>query len=177
MSENIPSFISDPSQHFDERQLPISLIVVHYTNMGSFDGALDLLTGRKIAINGHVSAHYAISRNGDIYHLVDESKRAWHAGAGRYRGITDVNSASIGIELDNEGDVYFREHGTWPPYTKALISSLSWLLRDILTRYPHITTNEDIIGHNHLAPRRKMDPGPHFPWKQIWTLFVTPRTQ
>lgn len=162
--------IDDPSTHYDERKLPLQFVVLHYTNMASFDGALDLLTGRKIDINGRVSAHYAISQKGDIYRLVDESKRAWHAGAGRYRGVTDMNSASIGIELDNEGDEYFRRHGVWQPYTKELMDSLVFLLRDVGQRYPHVCLKKDVLGHQYLAPRRKMDPGPHFPWSELMRL-------
>ena len=158
---------SDPSINYNERTQNISCIVLHYTNMKKFDEALDVLTGRKVLL-GPVSAHYAISRKGKIYQLVAEEKRAWHAGASIFRGETDVNSCSIGIELDNEGDVYFKEYGAWPSYSKDLMKSLTTLLQDILKRYPHINPLDHIIGHNHIAPQRKTDPGPHFPWKDLW---------
>lgn len=162
------NIISDPSPHFDDRTLPISLVVLHYTHVPSFDGALDILTGRNVVENGRVSAHYAISKQGQIYSLVPEDKRAWHAGVGRYGGIDDVNSASIGIELDNQGHGHFEEFGTWPAYPPALMASLVRLLKDILVRYPHLDAVRDIVGHCHVAPHRKMDPGPHFPWQRLW---------
>ena len=159
--------IPDPSPHFNERKLPISLIVLHYTNLASFEEALDMLTGRNLK-NGQVSAHYAISQKGAIYSLVSEEKRAWHAGKSRFRGVDDINSASIGIELDNGGDEHFRQYGIWPPYTEALMTALTVLLKDLATRYPRICPKKDIIGHCHVAPVRKIDPGPHFPWPKLW---------
>lgn len=158
--------IADPSPHFDERKLTLSLIVLHYTNMASFGDALDILTGRNLE-NGRVSAHYAISQAGKIYSLVAEDKRAWHAGKSSFCGCNDMNSASIGIELDNGGDEHFRQNGVWPPYTQALMSSLIWLVRGLCSQHK-IDPIHSIVGHCHVAPSRKIDPGPHFPWKTLW---------
>ena len=88
-----------PSPNFDERKLPVSMIVLHYTGMPDAEGALDRLTSPE----AKVSAHYLVKEDGEIIQLVDEEKRAWHAGKGYWRGITDVNSASVGIEIVNPG--------------------------------------------------------------------------
>src|SRR5258705_5689289 len=92
-------FIERPSPNFDERVLPVSMIVLHYTGMPDCEGALDRLTSPE----AKVSCHYLIDEAGRIYRLVEESKRAWHAGKSRWRGGTDVNSASLGIEILNPG--------------------------------------------------------------------------
>src|SRR5206468_10675623 len=87
--------IERPSPNFDERQLPVSMIVLHYTGMPDAQGALDRLTSREAM----VSCHYLIDEDGTTYRLVDERKRAWHAGKARRRGTSDVNSASVGIDV------------------------------------------------------------------------------
>src|SRR4029078_193077 len=92
-------FLERASPTFDERRLPVSMIVLHYTGMPSAEGALDRLTSPE----AQVSCHYLVDEEGSIYRLVDEDKRAWHAGKSRWRGVTDVNSASIGIEIVNPG--------------------------------------------------------------------------
>src|ERR1041384_6268063 len=98
--------VERPSPNFDERQLPVSMIVLHYTGMPDAEGALDRLPSPE----AKVSAHYLIDEVGTIFRLVDEAKRAWHAGKSRWRGITDVNSASVGIEIGNPGpEVGYRE--------------------------------------------------------------------
>src|ERR1700752_4426696 len=92
-------FTERPSPNFDERALPVSMIVLHYTGMPDCEGALCRLTSP----DAQVSAHYCIDEDGTIYRLVDESNRAWHAGKSRWRGVADVNSASVGIEIVNPG--------------------------------------------------------------------------
>lgn len=138
-----------PSKNFDLRKP--QLIVLHFTDEESAQQALDTL--RTENSGGPVSAHYLIGSDGHIYQLVSDVARAWHAGGGRWGTITDVNSASIGIELDNDG------HSPFPP---AQIDSLIRLLTDLTTRW-HIPRAQ-IIGHQDLAPTRKDDPGPLFPW-------------
>ncbi|WP_266160635.1 N-acetylmuramoyl-L-alanine amidase [Dyella silvatica] len=141
-----------PSPNYDLRR-PV-LIVLHFTNQHSVQKSLTTLrTGNS---GGPVSAHYLIGSEGDIYQLVADEQRAWHAGPGRWGTITDVNSASIGIELDNTGD---------EPFAPAQISSLLRLLADLTERLRSPRTQ--IIGHEDLAPTRKNDPGPRFPWKQL----------
>ena len=138
-----------PSKNFDIRKP--QLIVLHFTDEDSAQQALDTL--RTQNSGGPVSAHYLIGSDGHIYQLVSDILRAWHAGGGRWGTITDVNSASIGIELDNNGHL---------PFPPAQIDSLLRLLTDLTTRW-HIPRAQ-IIGHQDLAPSRKDDPGPLFPW-------------
>lgn len=130
------------------------LIVVHYTEQHSVQESLDTL--RSENSQGPVSAHYLIGSDGHIYQLVADAARAWHAGAGRWGTITDVNSASIGIELDNDGAT---------PFADAQIDQLLVLLRDLTERL-HIP-REQVVGHEDIAPTRKNDPGPLFPWKRL----------
>jgi N-acetylmuramoyl-L-alanine amidase len=103
-----------------------------------------------------VSAHYLISRTGTVYQLVEEDKRAWHAGAGEWAGITDVNSHSIGIELDNTG---------FEPFSEPLMCALEDLLEDVMDR--HAIPPHRVIGHSDMAPGRKIDPGPRFDWRRL----------
>lgn len=141
-----------PSKNFDERR-PV-VIVLHYTEQASVEQSLDTLRSRNSG--GRVSSHYLLGKDGKIYQLVSDAKRAWHAGAGRWGAITDVNNASIGIEIDNDGK---------SPFPDAQIDSLIVLLRDLTTRLRIPPTQ--IIGHSDLAPTRKIDPGPLFPWKRL----------
>ena len=141
-----------PSKNFDERR-PV-VIVLHYTEQDSVEQSLDTLRSRNSG--GRVSSHYLLGKDGKIYQLVSDAKRAWHAGAGSWGAITDVNNASIGIEIDNDGK---------SPVPDAQIDSLIVLLRDLTTRLRIPPTQ--IIGHSDLAPTRKIDPGPLFPWKRL----------
>ena len=108
-----------PSPNFDERALPVSMIVLHYTGMPYAEGALDRLTSPE----ARVSAHYCVKEDGEVIQLVDEEKRAWHAGKSYWRGITDVNSASVGIEIVNPG----HEFGYRPFRTSRLPPLSRWL--------------------------------------------------
>lgn len=141
-----------PSKNFDERR-PV-VVVLHYTEQASVEQSLDTLRTRNSG--GRVSAHYLIGKDGKRYQLVSDERRAWHAGAGSWGAIGDVNAASIGIEIDNDGKT---------PYPDAQIDSLIVLLRDLTTRLRIPPTQ--VIGHSDLAPTRKIDPGPLFPWKRL----------
>ena len=150
------SIVETPSPNFNERQLPVSMIVLHYTGMQSAGAALARLTDPA----AEVSAHYLIDEDGTIHRLVAEDKRAWHAGQSHWRGITDVNSASIGIELVNPGHEFgYRE------FAPAQIEALVPLLAEIKDRYQ--ITRGNIVGHSDIAPTRKQDPGELFPWAQL----------
>ena len=150
------SIVETPSPNFNERQLPVSMIVLHYTGMQSAEAALARLTDPAAA----VSAHYLIDEDGTIHRLVAEDKRAWHAGQSHWRGITDINSASIGIELVNPGHEFgYRE------FAPAQIEALIPLLSEIKDRYE--ITRGNIVGHSDIAPTRKQDPGELFPWAQL----------
>ena len=120
--------------------------------MTSARAAADVLCSPK----AQVSAHYLIARDGEILSLVPEALRAWHAGAGRWGRVTDVNSRSIGIELDHPGQ---------GPFAAAQIDALLWLLRGIRARWA--IRPERVIGHSDMAPGRKIDPGPTFPWRRL----------
>ena len=141
-----------PSPNFEPRRP--NLIVIHATEQDSVAESLDTLrTGNS---GGPVSAHYLVGRDGGIYQLVADDQRAWHAGPGRWGTITDVNNASIGIELDNDGESAF---------APAQIDALVRLLDDLCTRLGIPRTQ--VIGHADFAPTRKRDPGFRFPWKQL----------
>ena len=142
-----------PSPNFgDRRGAPVELIVLHYTAMDSADAALERLCDAE----AEVSAHYVIAGDGTLYRLVDEKYRAWHAGEGRWAGRDDVNSRSIGIELDNDGT---------GPFAEDLMTTLEALLADLLER--HDLSPKAVIGHSDLAPQRKSDPGPYFDWSRL----------
>lgn len=143
-----------PSPNFGQRRggAGVSLVVLHYTAMASAEAAL-----ARLCDPGHeVSAHYLVAEDGRVFGLVDEAERAWHAGAGAWGGIGDVNSASIGIELANPGDA---------PFAAPLMAALEALLADILAR--HSLPPEAVIGHSDCAPGRKTDPGPRFDWRRL----------
>lgn len=141
-----------PSPNFEPRR-PV-LIVIHATEQGSARESLHTL--RTANSGGPVSAHYLVGRDGALYQLVADTERAWHAGPGRWGTITDVNSASIGIELDNDGE---------SPFAPAQIGGLLRLLDDLCTRLDIPRTQ--IVAHADFAPTRKRDPGFRFPWKQL----------
>ena len=132
------------------------MIVLHYTGMPDCDGAL----GRLCSPDAKVSAHYLVDEDGTIYRMVDESKRAWHAGKSRWRGITDVNSASIGIEIVNPG----HEFG-YRPFPDEQIASVIPLVASIKER--HGISRGNVVGHSDVAPARKEDPGELFPWAAL----------
>lgn len=143
-----------PSPNFGARRggMRPSLIVIHYTAMESCAAA----RARLCDPEAEVSAHWLISRHGTTEALVDEAQRAWHAGAGAWAGVSDVNSQSIGIELDNRGT---------HPFSAPQMSALEDLLAGIMARWsipPH-----RVIGHSDMAPDRKSDPGPRFDWQRL----------
>ncbi len=146
--------LTDPSPNFGPRRdgaVP-SLIVIHYTAMADAQSALDRLCDPET----EVSAHYLIASDGTLHSLVAEDQRAWHAGAGSWGPLTDINSNSIGIELDNDG---------FSPFSDALMTSLEALLDGLMDRWAIPAPR--IIGHSDMAPGRKTDPGPRFDWRRL----------
>lgn len=141
-----------PSPNHNARD-PV-IIVLHHTDQDSVQQSLDTL--RSANSGGKVSSHYLVGADGRIYQLVGDDRRAWHAGPGRWGTITDLNSASIGIEIDNDGDT---------PFAPAQIDALIRLLDDLCTRLRIPRTQ--IIAHADLAPARKQDPSRFFPWRQL----------
>ncbi len=145
-----PGIIQIPSPNHGERRP--NFVILHDTASDRVERALRTLTSPA----REVSAHYLIARDGRVFQLVDESRRAWHAGQSYWGGNTDLNSASIGIELDNRGD---------EAYPEIQLTRLLDLLSDLQDRYRIPAGN--ILGHGDIAPRRKVDPGIRFPWQRL----------
>ncbi len=148
--------IDTPSPNFDERTSAVSMIVLHYTGMLDAASAIQRLCDPE----AKVSSHYIVTEDGQVVRLVDEGARAWHAGRSHWRGITDVNSASVGIEIVNPG----HEFG-YRPFPDQQIDALIPLVHDIKERYG--ITRGNIVGHSDIAPARKQDPGELFPWARL----------
>ena len=146
-----------PSPNFDNRGCAISHIILHYTDMADCEAALARLCDEA----AKVSAHYLIRRDGHIFQLVDEAARAWHAGVSYWQGETDMNSASIGIELDHDG----HKDGKMAAFPEAQMAVLISLLQEITAR--HAIAPQNILGHSDIAPGRKIDPGEAFDWAAL----------
>jgi N-acetylmuramoyl-L-alanine amidase len=140
----------------------VEFIVLHYTG-ASNERSLEVLSRHE------VSSHYLISNEAPprVYQLVDESRRAWHAGASHWNGRSWLNASSIGIEIVNAGRAEPAPGAPahWPPYPRAQIDALRVLLADLVQR--HGVKPANIVGHSDIAPQRKLDPGPMFPWKAL----------
>ncbi|ETZ19395.1 N-acetylmuramoyl-L-alanine amidase [Pedobacter sp. V48] len=128
-----------------------NFVILHHTAQKSSDQTIKTFTIAKT----EVSAHYVVGRDGKVIQMVNEYLRANHAGVGRWGNDTDLNSSSIGIEIDNSGA---------EPYSEAQLQSLMTLLSTLKSRYKIPTAN--FIGHSDVAPRRKVDPA-NFPWKRF----------
>ncbi|HEX8401685.1 MAG TPA: N-acetylmuramoyl-L-alanine amidase [Allosphingosinicella sp.] len=148
--------IDTPSPNHDERLLPITMLVLHYTGMQDAASAIARLSDPE----AKVSCHYLIAEDGQIVRMVPEERRAWHAGRSWWRGITDVNSASVGIEIVNPG----HEFG-YRPFPEEQIDALVPLVSEIKER--HGLTRGNIVGHSDIAPTRRQDPGELFPWGRL----------
>jgi N-acetylmuramoyl-L-alanine amidase len=145
-----------PSPNWDERALPVTMAVLHYTEMESAEASLARLTDPE----AKVSAHYLIGEDGEVVRLVPEDKRAWHAGASYWRGRRDVNSASVGIELQHPGHAL-----GYRRFAEAQIEALLPLLHRIVRE--HDIPRANVVGHSDVAPARKTDPGELFPWERL----------
>jgi N-acetylmuramoyl-L-alanine amidase len=151
------SFIERPSPNQGPRRTgPTDILLLHYTGMPTADEALARLTDAR----AEASAHYMIDEDGTVYRLVDEDRRAWHAGESSWAGETDVNSRSIGIELVNPG----HEFG-YRRFPEAQMAALTDLARDIRARHPIPPWR--VLGHSDVAPGRKQDPGELFDWPRL----------
>lgn len=149
-------FIDAPSPNFEPRKGPPDMIVLHYTGMRTGEEALARLRDP----GAKVSAHYMVEEDGRIFRLVPEERRAWHAGRSFWKGETDVNGASVGVEIVNPG----HEFG-YRPFPEAQIAAVIDLVADIRTRW--MVEDARIVGHADVAPDRKEDPGELFPWKRL----------
>ncbi len=152
--------IDAPSPNFNARKdgKKIKYLILHYTGSPTAFEALRLLQGDDPA--HQVSAHYLVDETGGVTRLVDEAMRAWHAGKSCWEGETDINSCSIGIEIQNPG----HEHG-YVPFPDAQMQSVVALCLGIIGR--HAILPQNILAHSDVAPDRKKDPGELFPWEDL----------
>jgi N-acetylmuramoyl-L-alanine amidase len=150
--------IESPSPNHNERPAgkAIDILLIHYTGMRDGDAALQRLRDPA----AKVSSHYLIEEDGRIHRLVDESRRAWHAGVGYWAGERDINAVSIGIELVNPG----HDNG-YRAFPQPQMAALIELGRAILARHPIPASR--VLGHSDIAPTRKIDPGELFDWQAL----------
>ncbi len=149
-------FIDRPSPNFDARTQPVTMIVLHYTGMIDAMAALTRLTDAQ----AKVSSHWLVAEDGQVIRLVDEGWRAWHAGKSWWRGTSDVNSASVGIEIVNPG----HEFG-YRPFPDEQMAAVEALVAAAVAR--HGVDPSNVVGHSDVAPARKEDPGELFDWPRL----------
>jgi N-acetylmuramoyl-L-alanine amidase len=148
--------IDCPSPNFDERTTPVSILVLHYTGMQNGAAAIERLRDPA----SKVSCHYLVAEDGKVLRMVPEDKRAWHAGQSYWRGMMNLNSDSIGIEIVNPG----HEHG-YRPFTEQQMDALIPLVAGIVKR--HNIPRANVVGHSDIAPTRRQDPGELFEWNRL----------
>ncbi len=156
--------IQDLSPNYSKKsrlKSSIKFVIIHYTGMQSEIESLRRLKDK----NSKVSCHYLIGRNGNIIQLVNENKIAWHAGKSKWKGFTNLNKNSIGVELVNKGHNYGYEK-----FSINQIKSLELLCKKIKKKYK--ISNNNFLGHSDIAPLRKIDPGEKFPWKKLSILKI-----
>lgn len=160
----------DDSHSSSAHSSRVRFLVLHYTDEDEAT-SLEILSGPR------VSAHYLVPRHPDrnlgaprIYRLVDESRRAWHAGASAWAGRTHLNDSSLGIELVNAGpdreSIEAAPSVDWAPFPDGQITALIALLQELIARHDIAPTAT--LGHAEIAPTRKIDPGPAFPWRRLY---------
>lgn len=146
----------DPSPNYDDREGPVSLLVMHYTGMPTGRAAIDLLKSPR----AKVSSHYVVEEDGAVHCLVPEEKRAWHAGISYWRGRAMLNDASIGIEIVNPGHSW-----GYRPFPARQMQAVLELSQGIIARHGIVARN--VVAHSDIAPNRKQDPGELFPWSWL----------
>ncbi len=154
----LPEIVAHPSPNHGDRRGGVrpDMVVLHYTGMATVEAALARLCDPV----AEVSAHYLIAEDGRCWRLVEEGRRAWHAGVSSWGAVSDVNSHSIGIELANPG-----HHHGYPPFPEPQMAVLEHLLAGILSRW-EIRPGR-VVGHSDVAPGRKIDPGEKFDWRRL----------
>ena len=146
------------SPNFEVRKKrKIKYILIHYTNLPSTKISLEYLLNKK----NKVSSHYLVNPQGKIYSLVEEKNIAWHAGISSWKDDKNLNKNSIGIELQNSGVA-----GTYEKFSNMQILILEKLIKKIQAQYGVLNSN--VLGHSDIAPDRKIDPGPKFPWRRLF---------
>src|SRR5579864_2440868 len=160
------NYIADSRHQAQNVDSRVRFLVMHYTE-------IDEAQSLRVLTTEGVSVHYVVPdapqvRNGKpvIWQLVPESQRAWHAGVSYWQGTTELNAASIGIENVNLGPIDTPQGRSWQPWPPTQVDALIRLAKDIVTRYNIPPTR--VVGHSDIAPQRKIDPGPVFPWKQLY---------
>ncbi len=148
-----PAVIDAPSPNFDARTAPPDMVVLHYTGMATGEEALARLRDPA----AKVSAHWLVEEDGRVFALVDEARRAWHAGVSVWKGERDVNAISIGVEIVNPG----HEHG-YRDFPPAQMEAVARLLDGVRDRWT--IPDARILAHSDVAPGRKIDPGERFDW-------------
>lgn len=150
------------SPNFDDRsEVGIKYLILHYTGMASGEEALERLCDPQ----AKVSAHYLVEENGEIYQLVDEDKRAWHAGVSKWEDDVAINDLSIGIEIVNSGHAYPGYESIYKAFPEEQMGSVLKLAKEIIDR--HAIKPYYVLGHSDVAWRRKIDPGELFDWKKL----------
>ena len=151
-----------PSPNHGERRTgPTDILLLHYTGMADAEQAIDRLCDPQSG----VSSHYFVHEDGTILQLVEEERRAWHAGMSSWAGETDINSRSIGIEIANPGHAAMAEDNRLPPYPDLQIDAVIALCRTLVQE--HAIPKQRILAHSDVAPARKSDPGEAFPWARL----------
>jgi N-acetylmuramoyl-L-alanine amidase len=145
-----------PSPNHDARTTPIDILLLHYTGMQSGEAAC----ARLCDADAKVSSHYLVYEDGRIDQLVAEARQAWHAGVSAWKGETDINSRSVGIEIVNPGHEF-----AYRDFPEAQITAVIALCRDIVAR--HAIPAARVLAHSDVAPGRKQDPGERFPWARL----------
>lgn len=148
--------IHEPSPNYDDRDGPVSVLVMHYTGMPTARAAIDLLKSPR----AKVSAHYVVDEDGTIYNLVPEARRAWHAGISCWRGERMLNDSSIGIEIVNPGHAW-----GYRPFPDSQMLAVLNLAQQIIAR--HGIPARNVVAHSDIAPNRKQDPGELFDWSWL----------
>lgn len=154
----MPAIIERPSPSFEPRPpgTRIDMLVLHYTGMETMEGALARLCDPAVK----VSAHYLVDEDGTVFRLVDEARRAWHAGAACWAGATNINDRSVGVELVNPGHQF-----GYRPFPEAQMAALEELAGQVVAR--HAIPAARVLGHSDVAPERKRDPGELFDWARL----------
>ena len=141
------------SPNINDRRAKVSILILHYTGMSDAKRACDWLCNEE----SEVSCHYLVDEQGAIIQMVDEAKRAWHAGVSSWAGVEDINSHSIGIEIQNPGHTM-----GYPEFPARQMEHVAALCQDIITR--HAIKPRNVLAHSDVAPGRKIDPGEKFDW-------------
>jgi N-acetylmuramoyl-L-alanine amidase len=155
-SKAVSRIFPSPNFGIREQAAKPAILLLHYTGMPSAESAINWLA----APESQVSCHYVADERGVITQMVPEAYRAWHAGASHWKGVTDINSCSIGIEIHNPG-----HGGGYPDFPDAQMRAVEELCLDIVRR--HGIRPENVLAHSDVAPRRKIDPGEKFDWARL----------